>query len=235
MKSFLSVVFRSSVFTFALSCVFLFSCKTRTFQQAEGSREFAAKGKCSAPPPAAKPAFLALSNLDLSKGVYSTSKLSHGSSGGYLAMAVPFAPVEEVFDALGKNVNVKLKNRGEAHITVVTPTEFQGALKGKISLTVANQIADQMNLQDSTFKVECLGSGKVTSSSKNLEAYFLVVSSPDLVDIRKQIAKKAGNPIGFDPEDYRPHITVGFTERDLHVEDCVYKDLSSCVADLNFK
>ena len=33
--------------------------------------------------------------------------------------------------------------------------------------------------------------------------------------------------------DFYPHITLGFTKRDLHFEDGVRKDKSTCVADLN--
>ena len=75
----------------------------------------------------------------------------------------------------------------------------------------------------------CVGKG--TSQTKS--TYFVVVQSEDLFKIRKAIEilykKKGGTDSGFKDEEYHPHVTLGFTEKDLHAQDGVMKDASSCL------
>lgn len=67
---------------------------------------------------------------------------------------------------------------------------------------------------------------------------YLVVQSPDLVERRKalrnQFERNGGRTGDFDADRFFPHITVGFTGRDLHESDGVIKNNDSCVAPVRF-
>ena len=62
---------------------------------------------------------------------------------------------------------------------------------------------------------------------QNEFTYFVVVQSEDLISIRKKIQDsfvgKGGDKNDFNPLNYFPHITLGFTKRDLHESDGVIK------------
>jgi 2'-5' RNA ligase len=126
-----------------------------------------------------------------------------------------------------------MKNRGEGHITVISPVEYSKVLKNKISMEEINQIALAHRIQSSRFKIVCLGKGTV----KKMETYFLVLESQDLIHLREEIyeqfVKNGGDMKAFDPHLFYPHITLGFTDQDLHFEQGVVKDRRSCIADIN--
>jgi len=134
--------------------------------------------------------------------------------------------------------NLELKSRGEAHITLLTPPEFK-AFQGKIPMSEI-EAATKPILEKATFEVLCLGSGKLKSQTSepppaSFETFFVVVQSKDLLEIRKVIhglAQKHNVAKNFAPEDYYPHVTIGFTVRDLHQADGVIKDKGTCQADL---
>ncbi|GAB4267302.1 MAG: hypothetical protein Kow0029_01740 [Candidatus Rifleibacteriota bacterium] len=173
-------------------------------------------------------------SIQISEKVYDTENLNfiphHGDGkfSNYLAMVVPYEPVKEVWQQLEKLTGLKLKNRGEAHITVVTPVEFWD-LQSHISMQEIDKIALRNKIQQAKFKILGVGRGV----KDNDETYFLVVQSPDLVNIRERILdrfiKNGGSPGKFIPARYFPHITVGFTNRDLHEADGVIKNKNSLV------
>lgn len=182
----------------------------------------------------------------LSEQVYKNSKLpfqSHqgpGAFASYLVMDVKYPPVADLYKQLLVAIKgVSLINRGEAHITVVTPVEYTEILKSKLSMTEIDDIAKKNKIQDSKFEVVCVGKGSLEVNSKTEDAYYVVVRSPDLLKIREEIQKlfimKGGDKDFFKPQYFYPHITLGFTLRDLHVDDGVIKDESSCVYDLEIK
>jgi 2'-5' RNA ligase len=149
-------------------------------------------------------------------------------------MSVKYTPAKNLFDQLSLLTNKKLKNREEAHITVVTPVEYFNVLKHHISIKQINNIAKNYYLQSSSFEVICLGKGSVKLSKQIEENYFIVINSEDLITIREEIKKafiqNGGNPDLFSAEHYYPHITLGFTKRDLHEYDGIIKDSRSCIA-----
>jgi len=152
----------------------------------------------------------------------------------YLTLNLPFEPVAELFKQLLISEKKQLKNRGEAHITVVTPIEYWNVLRKKsVTIDEINEIAEIHHLQSSQFGVVCLGRGRAKIKDRQEATFFLVVKSNDLTNIRKHIQdlyiKKGGNPQDFNPTHYYPHITLGFTERDLHESDGVVKNKNSCV------
>ena len=75
------------------------------------------------------------------------------------------------------------------------------------------------------------GFGNSISSIDNKveETFFLIVESKNLRIIREEIYKrfvsKGGNQKDFDPHWFFPHITIGFTKRDLHESDGILKNL----------
>ena len=167
--------------------------------------------------------------FDLDAAIYATSNLSFESVSGndYLSMNVPYAPAHKIDVELMRRLGKTLRDRNEAHITVITPPEYQ-SISAQISMTEIKPLAKSLNLQSSKFEVRCLGRGQIKG---NLETYYLVVVSDDLVTFREAIEKrvKAGGGT-FDAEHFYPHITIGFTQRDLHEADGVIKDEASCIA-----
>jgi len=160
----------------------------------------------------------------------------------YLTMNIPHKPVLKISKNIGEIIGRKLKNRGEAHITVITPPEFDNILKPYLSIERIHQIAEQNTIQDASFDIVCIGSGSIVTktSDKSIEVkqikekeetFFLVVTSDDFFKLRKEIGRAFENAGGakgaFNPEKFQPHITIGFTKRDLHASDGVVKDINS--------
>lgn len=149
----------------------------------------------------------------------------------YLAMNLPFEPVREVLLQLERS-GLRLNNRGEAHITVITPPEF-AKLASELAMVDIERIAAL--IQKARFRVICLGRGTKGQD----QTFFLVVESDDLKQIRRKIAAefktRGGAPTDFDPDRFYPHVTVGFKKRDLHEADGVIKDHRSCVSSLASK
>jgi hypothetical protein len=124
---------------------------------------------------------------------------------------------------------------------VITPREYYDVLKSKLTLKSIDKIV-KASIQKSTFKVICLGKGmaEIKNNKKKLkteETYYAVVESLDLIDLRKSIqhafGKNGGKKQLFDPENFDPHITLGFSKRDLFKIDGVVKNRKSCYAALN--
>ncbi|MDD5091691.1 MAG: 2'-5' RNA ligase family protein [Candidatus Wallbacteria bacterium] len=173
----------------------------------------------------------------ISSSIHDTAKLEfqeHAGSGAfdsYLIQDLPYAPVKKLWKDIEAATGLTLKNRGEAHITVITPVEYNQVLKKHISIKDINRIAKDMLIQAATFEVVCVGSGSKVISGKPESAFFIVVKSPALTEIRAAVQKlfeeNGGKPFSFDATRFYPHITVGFTKQDLHEADGVIKDESS--------
>ena len=155
----------------------------------------------------------------------------------YVAMPLPFAPFAELFQQLSANVPEKLISRGEAHVTVLTPPEYD-QLKAQISIDEINAIALALGIQNVKVKPFCLGRGDAVIEGKREQTYYVVVEAEGLRKIRLAIAaefvKRGGSSAVFDAEHFFPHVTVGFTKRDLFDQDGVVKDQNSCVRSLDF-
>ncbi len=161
-----------------------------------------------------------------------------GPFDNYLAMNLPFNPVANVFQQLQSQIQRPLINRGEAHITVITPVEYWNVLRPRgISIKEINQIADKFNIQRSRFNIICLGQGKAVLNNKTENTFYIVVNSEDLLNLRKSIqalfVRRGGSVDQFNPGKYFPHITVGFTKVDLHEINGVIKDVRSCVSKIS--
>jgi hypothetical protein len=169
--------------------------------------------------------------------------LAHSGTGAfdnYLTMNLPFAPAEALWKSLESALGTPLKNRGEAHITVISPPEFTGVLSKVLTMPDINDIATKLNIQSARFTPVCVGRAQVALEGKNEQAYYVVVQSDDLVNIRRAIfrkyCEKGGEPSLWDPQHYYPHITVGFTKQDLHEEsNGVRKGANSCFMEITQK
>jgi len=180
-------------------------------------------------------------NLNLATDVYYNDEEvfhSHQGTGAFestLAMSVKYLPVKNVKAQLetflGKKLDFfKLWNpEGEAHVTVVTPVEYFDVLKSKLTMTEIEAIADRYDIQKARLMILGLGSAKAWVDGKEEETFFLIVDSYELRNIRQMIfyefTRRGGDRSAFDPAWFFPHITIGFTKRDLHESDGVKKNL----------
>lgn len=89
-----------------------------------------------------------------------------------------------------------------------------------------------MQIQYSKFEIACLGVGKAKIGNSEEKTFYAVVESQDLITFRQEIQKlvvsRGGTETDFNPHNFYPHITVGFTSRDLHESDGVIKNKSTC-------
>jgi hypothetical protein len=159
--------------------------------------------------------------------------ISHSGDGpydSYLVQTLDYGPLAPVFTELQSALPRVLKNRGEGHITVVSPVEYFKTLRPYLSMKEINEMALDSHLQSTPFRIVCLGRGRV----EKMETYFLVVQSPQLEKLRENIQQKfiqnGGDPKQFDPHLFYPHITLGFTDQDLFIEQGVIKNVHSCIA-----
>jgi len=158
-----------------------------------------------------------------------------GAFDNALAMNVQYLPIKNVREELQIQINKKLdflkiwNESGEAHITVITPPEYTNVFKGKLSMDEIGAIARLNNIQKSRITINGIGIGRANIQNQVEESYFLIVTSPDLVKIREEIyssfINKGGDPAAWNPHHYYPHVTIGYTKRDLHEADGVIKDV----------
>jgi hypothetical protein len=182
---------------------------------------------CASREPKPKPTAESIELTAIEKVAATGAKLPFVSHPNWLGLQLP----PEAFIDFKQRLELAkgpLRSRGEAHITVLTPPEFQ-SFNGKIPMT---QIEKRVRgvVQSARWSVICLGQGTAKADPK-LKTYFVVVESPDLLAVRrviKNMAERRGTGAEFNPEAYAPHITIAFTERDLHLQDGVLKDSTAC-------
>lgn len=166
---------------------------------------------------------------------FDASFVKHEGTDAYLAMTLNYEPFKEFVDKVDHFTYRAVQNRGEAHITVITPPEFKDDLSKFVTIQEINEIAEKSDIQKSSYKPVCLGKGTLVENGKFLENYFIVVESESLLNIRKKVAelyhKRGGSK--FDPLHFYPHITLGFTDRDLHENAGIIKDARSCMKTLH--
>lgn len=180
-------------------------------------------------------------SLVLSSSVHAPVPFLAHTGGGafdnYLTMNLPYAPAEALWKALEQRLAKPLKNRGEAHITLITPPEYTSILSKVLSMQDINDIASRMNIQSARFTPVCVGRAEAVLEGKPEEAYYVVVRSEDLIAIRRAVFEKyvakGGAPSLWDPLHCYLHITLGFTKQDLHEEvHGVRKGANSCFLDV---
>lgn len=148
---------------------------------------------------------------------------------GVLVYNVDFGPVNELKKSIEDNFEIKLKDRGEAHITVLTPPEYKKISAYLNAEEIHLRFKDE--IQRIQFTVKCLGQLR----EKRNTVYYIVVESSGLLDLRTKIFEMAKEnaqnaSIDFDPVKFYPHITVGFIDGDIHDRP---KNMSSCSSPKN--
>jgi hypothetical protein len=116
-----------------------------------------------------------------------------------------------------EHAGTHLLTRKEAHLTVLTPPEYM-----RLEAKLREKILSEMKEAAGDLKAVCIGRGEADLNGKKEYAYYVVVAAPALRAIREK----------YHLVDFYPHITLGFSKRDLHFEDGVRKDKSTCVAEL---
>lgn len=122
--------------------------------------------------------------------------------------------------------------QGEAHVTIITPPEYNFKLKPYVSPKAINRIAQDYDIQSADVRVLGIGSGKKSFNGEIGETFFIIVESSKLRQIRHAIYKEylknkgpVSGPNAFNPNQFYPHITIGFTHDDIHENDGLIKDV----------
>jgi 2'-5' RNA ligase len=153
----------------------------------------------------------------------------------YLSIDLPHPAFEKIRREVEQNQKVTLKNRGESHITVITPPEYK-KIQQKVTMKEIYQLAKNIKLMESPYRPLCIGRGQIKDSPDEGVTFYVVVDSERLFELRQNVLSlylsRGGTPGDFSPENFYPHITLGFTKRDLHFEDGVIKDASTCIYSL---
>lgn len=164
--------------------------------------------------------FAKTKTLTLSREVFKTVPFSSQySEDGALIRSVHYPAVNALIPQLNALYKLDLEDRREAHITVVTPPEFQSGIRKVFNV---KEMLDRYSpsIQNLPFEVVCVGSR--TSSNGNNRVFFLVVKAPALAAIRFDLsieatlrANERGIPLVFKPEAFWPHITIGYINGDV--------------------
>jgi 2'-5' RNA ligase len=163
------------------------------------------------------------------------SHIGEGQFDSTLAMSIRYSPIKSLREQIQSALKINLdyfkgwNPNGEAHVTVITPVEFYHVLKNKLSMKEIEAIADKYDIQESMLSLHGIGSAKEMVEGKEEETFFVIVDSANLRNIRQQIfyefTRRGGDRGAFDPAWFFPHITIGYTKRDLHESDGVKKNL----------
>ncbi|EIE18539.1 hypothetical protein COCSUDRAFT_68254 [Coccomyxa subellipsoidea C-169] len=176
----------------------------------------------------------------LSKTVFSAADIAFQPKPNYVQQTLNYTAVKPLYDAVAAYAatqGLTLANRGEAHITVLTPPEYLNVLQPFISIDQINAIAAPLKAR---FCVVCLGRDTLPVNGTLNTVFNVVVRSPDLAAVRTQIfeayVKAGGDGSRFSPVNiFAPHITLGFRATnpsfvggDLFVENGIFKWDNSC-------
>lgn len=158
----------------------------------------------------------------------------------YVSYDLEYSAFEKLRTELEARLKIKLENRGEAHITIVTPPEFS-MLAEVLKPEEIHRSVQQAFLKEKSPKIEtvCLGQGVLRHESTNeAQTWFLVVKFPVALGAREKLAEEFGKRLAslpdsksstvFKAREFYPHVTLGFIGRDLHLQDGVIKNISSC-------
>ncbi len=195
---------------------------------------------------------MANANLRVKRAAFDGAKEAFVPHDNYVAMVLPYSPIKILFDELSQNPEIgPLLNRGEAHVTIVTPPEFE-VLRTRLTMAQINRLAEVKKLQLARLEPICIGEGQARVEGKNERTFYVVIKSDDLIGFRREIARlflvsaeinseaAAANSSGaraaaagtiapaFNPDHFFPHITVGFSKTDLHENQGVIKNKTSC-------
>lgn len=152
-----------------------------------------------------------------------------------LALNIEYNQIVLLRGAIEKHISKRLKfltawdPNGEAHITTISPVEFSQVLRHHISMQRINQIAREVDIQNADLKILGLGSGIREMDGAKEETFFLIVDSFKLRKIRHKVYSEflvnGGSAKDFDPAWFFPHITIGYTKKDIHENSGLLKNI----------
>lgn len=156
--------------------------------------------------------------------------------GTYLVHNVSFQAMPKLKQSIEKITQLKLIDRGEAHITILSPPEFNKIQKYYPNFSML-KVHDFVKSKIQKIKWKTLGIGHQSGKNhKGLfsEVFYLVVQSKELRQLRFhimshfQLSKNSFNP---NLQDF--HITIAYTVSDLHNIDKSSKTLDSSLSMFN--
>lgn len=171
-----------------------------------------------------------------------------------LAMNISYKPIKDVRSEIEKLIYggqalrflTDWEPNGEAHITTITPVEYQQCMWSRsrglnvLDIETINTLARKMNIQSSDLSIEGLGVARKKFENRDStvdQTHFLIVRSQRLQEIRNEIYRRylanGGVKDCWSPEIFFPHITIGYTYKDIHFPD-VQKNLEKSI-DERFK
>lgn len=172
--------------------------------------------------------------IALAKSAFSRGTIGPAKPSKYISYDLPFEPFAGARAEVERRGKLTLENRGEAHITIVTPPEFEQLVKVMAPGEIRRVIGDQLAGDSTKVKAICVGQG----AKGSLQTWFVVVEMPTALKARGELERtfqarlKAKAPQGetprFNAAEFNPHVTLGFIGRDLHLQDGVLKNETSC-------
>lgn len=152
-----------------------------------------------------------------------------------VALDVNYEPILELRKQLTQTLGRDLKffqgwkPEGEAHVTTITPVEFRDHLSERLSMKDIAKVITRHRVKNIDLEILGLGHGSLREGADKKETHFLIVRSQALRQVRKEVydlfLSRGGKPGAFDPDWFFPHITIGYTHRDLHESDGLIKNL----------
>jgi hypothetical protein len=222
----LVTVFSAGVFTAA-------GCGSKSTKNQTDQNGAARAATDSQPAPAdLYPGWETKEPLEISRAAFDASQEVFVPHDSYLSLSTPYAPVVHLIEQLQEREKLKLKNRGESHVTVVSPPEYTSLHKSGVGMAAVERTADALQLGESDLDPVCLGMGQAMINGKLERTYFIVLHSENILKIRHELARQelhSSSNDGFESEHFYPHITVGFTLDDLYEQQGVIKDQRSCL------
>ena len=115
-------------------------------------------------------------------------------------MTLDYEPFSVLFEDLQKKFG-KLKNRSEAHVTLVTPPEFDEVLSSFLTMKEIDALAASAGIQGVKIKPVCIGKAQAQVNGSTEATYFIVLNSNEIIDFRRKVfaafVVKGGDPSRF--------------------------------------
>jgi hypothetical protein len=166
--------------------------------------------------------------ISLESGATKSGKLGPNPPADYVTVDLSFAPFQAARIELEARVGVVIKNRGEAHLTVISPPEFKILSRVLAPKKIRDLVSLNFDFAKLGLRPLCLGQGTAAAD----KTWFVVMEAKSAVQARRAIEveflKQGGEKFAFKAAEFYPHVTLGFTKRDLHLQDGVLKDVTSC-------
>jgi 2'-5' RNA ligase len=144
----------------------------------------------------------------------------------YLAVNLSFSYFDQLRQQIEKALGgTPLLHRGEAHLTVLTPPEYNEHFSAFWGI---EEISARLGERLQKTAITSLGLGSFVHPASKDSVFFIVAEAPEVFLIRRELAQalSAKNPQHqFQAANFEPHITVGFSLRDFFSQDGAVKTI----------